>query len=343
MRLLCIGLIVGLTACTSPEAGNATAKEDVDPWRFETAAPALRLASCADDDPFERASPLTITATGIERGPQEAQDEALSGMRFAGAWHLTSDEPNFGGLSGLDTLRSGSLLAVSDAGAWVWIGIDPETGAPDGLGSIGYMRGADGKFLPNKRAADAEGLVFKDGLALVSFEQTHRIDAFDLEGCGAQARAARVADLPNRINGKRVRANKGPEALSLGKELHIGFETKTNAGAPNALLLEDGTLSDFMFVDPGGAYSVTGADFADWGYVDLFRAYDPVRGNRVKVEVRKGGDLLASAHIKPPLPVDNFEGVAFGTSPEGNKRVWLISDDNFNEDQRTLLFAFDLD
>ncbi|MEL7231609.1 MAG: esterase-like activity of phytase family protein, partial [Pseudomonadota bacterium] len=87
----------------------------------------------------------------------------------------------------------------------------------------------------------------------------------------------------------------------------------------------------------------TGADFADWGYVDLYRAYDPARGNRVKIKVKRRGELLASAHLKPPLPVDNFEGVAFGTSPEGKKRIWLISDDNFNASQRTLLFAFDLD
>ncbi|MEO1642121.1 MAG: esterase-like activity of phytase family protein, partial [Pseudomonadota bacterium] len=204
-------------------------------------------------------------------------------------------------------------------------------------------RGAEGKFLPNKRAADAEGLAFKDGLALVSFEQTHGIEAFDLEGCGVAARAAPVATLPKRIDGKRIPANRGAEALSLGKELHIGFEMKTADGSPNALLLEDGSLSDFMFIEPGAFYAQTGADYADWGHVDLYRAYDPARGNRIKVEVRSDGAVIASAHLKPPLPVDNFEGVAFGTSPEGKKRVWLISDDNFNESQRTLLFALDLD
>ena len=98
-----------------------------------------------------------------------------------------------------------------------------------------------------------------------------------------------------------------------------------------------------MFVDPGQFYALTGADFTEWGYADLYLAYDPVRGNRTKVKVHKSGDLIASATLKPPLPVDNFEGIAFGVSPEGKTRLWLISDNNFNDKQRTLLFAFDLD
>jgi hypothetical protein len=348
IALICLGL--GLAACAAPEAKDVQTSQTVEteieattPWRFEASAPALKAASCPEGTAFERAQSLSIIATEIDRGSIDAQAAALNGMSFAGAWHLTADDPNFGGLSGLDTLRSGSLLAISDAGAWVWIGIDPETGVPDGIGSIGYMKGADGKYLSGKREGDAEGLAFKDGLALVSFERNHRIEAFDLEGCGVGALAAKVADLNVKIEGQNVPDNRGAEALSLGNELHVGFEMKTNKGSPNALLLETGELSDFMFVDPGELYALTGADFTEWGYADLYRAYDPVRGNRTKVKVHKSGDLMASATLKPPLPVDNFEGIAFGQSPEGKTRLWLISDNNFNEKQRTLLFAFDLD
>ncbi|MEM1391623.1 MAG: hypothetical protein AAGG45_11135, partial [Pseudomonadota bacterium] len=122
MRVLVFAALLGFSACTQPDNREAQISDGSPPayWSFEEAAPALRLASCSGEDPFEPASDFVLTATEIERGPQKAQTKQLQGMTFAGAWHLTADDPDFGGLSGLDTLPSGSLLAVSDAGAWVW-------------------------------------------------------------------------------------------------------------------------------------------------------------------------------------------------------------------------------
>ncbi|MCF6329138.1 MAG: esterase-like activity of phytase family protein, partial [Henriciella sp.] len=180
---------LGLVACTAPET---VSKPAGTPWQFETHESALRAASCPEGVGFERAISLPISVTEIDRGTPDQQARALKGMSFSGAWHLTADNPNFGGLSGLAVMPSGSLLAINDAGVWVWIGIDSETGAPDGIGSIANMRAADGNFFARKQAGDSEGLAFRDGLALVSFEQQHRIEAFDLEGCGTAARAARV-------------------------------------------------------------------------------------------------------------------------------------------------------
>ncbi|MEM7492904.1 MAG: esterase-like activity of phytase family protein [Pseudomonadota bacterium] len=345
MRVLVFAVLFAVSACTPPDNRVSQTSDGSPPtyWTFDKAAPALRLASCSEDDLFESASNLALLASEVERGPQTAQANQLQGMTFAGAWHLTADDPDFGGLSGLDTLADGSLLAISDAGTWVWIGLDPLTGAPDGIASIGSMRRADGTLPPSKRHMDAEGLAVKDGLALVSFEQVHRIEAFALDKCGQGARAALVTTLPKRISGKRIRANKGAEALSLSKTLNIGFETKTRHGSPSTSLLEDGTLGQSNFVERGDAFSKTGADTLDTLHVNLYRAYDPVRGNRIKVDVFEGGVAIATAHLRPPLPVDNFEGIAFGSSPEGQTRIWMISDDNFNESQRTLLFAFDLE
>ncbi|MDJ0922200.1 MAG: esterase-like activity of phytase family protein [Henriciella sp.] len=351
--LLATSTFIALTACAAPEptpgpaaAVPADVSSEIVPsleaWDFETAAADLRAASCPDGVEFTRAQSLPLGITEIDRGP-DAQADAIAGLVFAGAWHLTADNPSFGGLSGLDTLRSGSLLAVSDAGAFVQIGIDPDTGAPDGLGSISYMLGAEGRQLKGKTSADAEGLVFKNGLALVSFERDHRIEAFDLEGCGAAARAARVADLPGQVEGEDVPNNRGAEALSFDDQLFIGFEFRGPKGAPTTRLMEDGSLDLSLYERPPAFHLQTGSDLENGGRATVFRAYDPVRGNRILVEVTTADGRTGEARLKSPLPVDNFEGIAFGTNPESQTRIWLISDDNFNPDnQRTLLFAFDV-
>ena len=348
MRLAWIGWVgLSLAACAAPEVtppiSEIAQTEPTKPWRFDDHANALKIASCPDGTAFERAQALTITATQIDRGTTDQQAVALQNMRFAGAWHLTADDSNFGGLSGLAVLRSGSLLAVSDTGAFVWIGIDPGTGAPDGLGSIGYMRDGKGKLFVGKAAADAEDLVLRDGLALVSFEQEHRIEAFDLEGCGAAARAAHVVDLPGVVDGKKVPRNKGTEALALDDALWAGYEMRQLQGSPMGRVLSDGSLDQLSYAGQPGLYLQTGADFNARGRAVIYRAYDPARGTRVILEVQGKDGATAKAALKPPLPVDNFEGVAFGRAPSGATRIWLISDDNFSAKQRTLLFAFDLD
>ena len=356
MRGLWVGLLaIGVSACVAAEEPAPLVQTKVGdyhggnaPWHFDDHAATLRTASCPEGTAFERAVPLHIEADAIDSGSAKQQAEQLQGMRFAGAWHLTADDENFGGLSGLAVMRSGSLLAISDAGAWVSIGIDPATGAPDGLGSIGYMRDANGKFFATKRKGDSEGLAFHDGLALVSFEQRHRIEAFDLEGCGMAARAARVVRLPAVVGGKKVPDNRGAEALSLfqGGGLQVGFEFRTREGSPAGRVVADRDLTDTSPLYQPGLYLLTGMDYRGDMMIHVFRAYDPLRGSRVRVRVSPvaGGDDIAFADLKSPLPVDNFEGVAFGAAPSGATRIWLISDDNFNPDkQRTLLFAFDLD
>lgn len=347
MRLI-LGTILGfgLAACAAPEVKTAAVEASSVPWTFEVHAADLRAASCPDEVSFEMAQSLEISAVELASDGMSGNQAAFDGAALAGAWHLTANDPNFGGLSGLDVMRSGSLLAVSDAGAFVWIGIDPESGTPDGLGSIGYMRGADGAMLSGKKQGDSEGLAFQDGLALVSFEREHRIEAFDLEGCGVAARAALVANLPRRVDGQNVPENKGAEALMLfgDGQLRAGYEFRISGGSPGALVMDDGSLSQIEYSGQPSDYLQVGIDREGDLTAQLFRAYDPLRGNRNLVYVYGADSMVAKLTIATPLPADNFEGIAFGKSPEGKTRLWVISDDNFNtEKQRTLLLAFDLD
>ncbi len=53
----------------------------------------------------------------------------------------------------------------------------------------------------------------------------------------------------------------------------------------------------------------------------------------------KGEEL---GRFAPPYPIDNMEGIAAWRTPEGATRILLLSDDNFNPLQRTLLLLFEL-
>lgn len=342
MRFILASLAFAATsACATPQTPTELSRvSDAPKWLFAEQVSALQAQSCGPDAAFEIPQTLSINAAAVPLPSVGVELDMITGMSLVGTWHLTADDPNFGGLSGLAVQKSGSLLAVSDAGAWVWIGVDPQTGDPDGLGAIAYMRGTDGEFLNGKTQADAEGLALRDGLAFVSFERDHRIEAFALESCGAGARAARVADLPDQLIDENIPENKGAEALALtpkGK-LRVGFEFRNAQGSPTGTLQPDGNLADVNIMSAPGLYLQTGLDMRDGLTARVLRAYDPIRKTRVILEVGK-----ARADLKAPLPVDNFEGVAIGKSPEGKTRIWLISDDNFSAKQRTLLFAFDLD
>lgn len=347
MRIIASLVFVALSACA---AADVQAPLEIDEaleterWLFDDHVDDLRAASCPEGDAYLRAEPIQVRVIQAERGNADARERQLTGMTLAGAWQLESDEADFGGLSGLATLPSGSLLAVSDAGAFIWIGIDPEAGAPDGLGAISYMRDLNGNFFANKRDGDSEGLSLRGGMAFVSFEQDHRISAFDLEACGAAASAAPVVSLAPVVDGKLLQDNRGPEAFTFsGETLSVGFEMRHAGGSPVGTVNIDGTLSELRSTEQPIFYLMTGMDVRDDLTAGIFRAYDPIRGARVLLQVDQDGSRIGEGDFKQPLPVDNFEGVAIGTAPSGAPRIWLISDDNFSANQRTLLLALDLD
>jgi len=89
----------------------------------------------------------------------------------------------------------------------------------------------------------------------------------------------------------------------------------------------------------------------DGSFVLLERAFDTVRGVRVRVmqfdaaDLRPGGAVRARelARLVSPYAVDNLEGLAAGTGPRGETLLWLISDDNFNPVQRNILMMFEVE
>jgi len=195
----------------------------------------------------------------------------------------------------------------------------------------------------------------REGLALISFEREHRILAFDLEGCGANARGARLADVAERPSGmdRRMEPNGGLEGLALSPEGHlvaaaetpdsgVAFGAVTGGGAGAAQLALDRRLA------AQAPLRATGLDYLGEDLLTVHRHYDRQSGNTIKLTrtpmgqgfVPEAGETLA--RLDTELTVDNFEAVAATQQGNGGARIYLLSDDNFNNSQRTLLLAFDL-
>lgn len=347
--------LLAFAACAAPQSGGdpvpVAAKTATDPlplWNFAEAADAVRATSCTPGDTTSPdAAPLDLTVERLNEGQTAALSTRLpAGASLFGAWELSATDPNFGGLSGLAaTGKDNTLLAVTDSGGWVVLTLGRDGPATAGLA---YMRGADGKFLSGKSEGDAEGLAFRDGIALVSFERDFRIEAFDIATCGPAAKAVEISVLPDAFEGKAIDANAGPEALTLTPDgaLRFGFEGLSDGVSPLGHVLASGK-SEWTGVrapNPKG-FALVEMDtvrLPDGQARDifLFRAFDPLRGARA-VLIWGSGETRQLTLSRPVL-TDNFEGLTAEVLPNGQLRLWIVSDDNFSDLQRTLLYAFDV-
>jgi hypothetical protein len=318
----------------------------------------LALAACsqsAADAPIaEQWRRLDLSVTQVEFGA-----ESVGQLRFRGGLHLQgAPDDVFGGLSGLEVLEDGRVVAITDDGRWfeAQLNLD-ETGSLIGLSEarIALMRDEDGNPFENKAAGDSEGLAqLPDGRFAVSFEQRPRILIYDLNRDGPFGAAQRG---PRLGETSRLRRNVGLEALAVTREgaLLVGAEGVNRRATPLWVAPLDAAAPappriDYPLSD---GYALTSLDhLPDGGFVAIERFYAPIIGARARI-TRFAEDALSAddetlphverlAEIAAPLAVDNFEGVAAVRAPDGGVRLYIVSDNNFSARQRTLLLAFDL-
>lgn len=263
-----------------------------------------------------------------------------TGVRYAGGLILRGP-----GLHGLSDLKI-TDTRPDEARAWVVSDFGDLIRFTLRLDSTGRLVGADtavsrpltdpdGAVLSPKPNADAEALVLlADGRVLVAFERDHRIWSY---GAGAGERPLAVA------------------APTVALPENEGLEGLAPAGPTGWLTLAEGGGAWLCSVDcipfgsqalnPADGYRFTGADRdpAGDGWFVVERFYRPPLDMRVRVRRLSAAGVLSAPliQLRPPASVDNFEGVAAATGP-GGTRLYLLSDDNANPLQKTLLLAFDV-
>ena len=249
-------------------------------------------------------------------------------LRLAGAWEMEVGDRRFGGLSSL-AADNGKFLSISDRG--VVVRFDP----PDSVKPevrLSDLREGPGPF-GKKSSRDAESLVrdWRGRGWWIGFEQRHSLWLYDrhlqhaLENVDLRrsnwrdnsgAEGLTFADGALLVLGEDGRdafriESSGPRPL----KLHAGAEVADAARAP------DGT-SWVLLRQPGLSGIVQSV-------APLLRTHD--------------GWMTGTASPLPPLPFDNFEGMAIVARPDGRWRFWLVNDNDYRSVARTLLVALDLE
>ena len=327
-----------LAACaTTPELG----------WQARhAAAEALREAVRFAEEPL----PLAWTDAPVTARPvpiNDARLEAGTGqLVYAGGVEIRSDFNRLHGLSDIRFEDAAAFWSVSDEGLLVRgrVQLD-DSGRLIGVEGVQVrpLVDPDNQPLIPKYLADAEGLaLMPNGELLVSFERDHRVWRYDRDGRWLGERV--IPDFP-------FTENEGMEGIAqaYGDAWWASGEGgglwRCDEVCEPWVHPPDGAPTDDDLRQVSLAQSPIGSDI----FV-LRRAYHSDRNtNTIEIErididrFRAAGNPWRSlATFTAPATVDNFEGIAAVRRPDGGVRLYILSDDNFNPGQRTLLLAFDV-
>lgn len=307
-------------------------------------APALAMAQTSEEVPLLTPVPLDASDPNVR---------AVGPLRFVAGYQLALDKPNWGGFSDLcvwaDPDGGTRLVMVGDMGTDAVIGF---TGMPEALGDVAViklfaLRTPDGRRITDKAMGDAEAMVCDSPTRrVIGFERQHRLWVYDGDT---------VAALPIPPSARMLGSNEGIEGLarlSDGRLFMVAEGAQDAKRGPAWVQTADGSGWEELTLLRSEGFQPTGlATLPDGDVLLLERFYSPERGAAARISLIRKAQIQVDAEIRPtelariapPLTVDNFEGIAVAPATDGGTLVFLLSDDNFNPAQRTLLLVFRLE
>ncbi len=299
-----------------------------------------------------RAEPLTVRSAALDLHPERPSEIRLGALRYLGGLILASEDSRFGGYSGMAVdADGGGLWAISDTGYWLRLDFGRSEAAPAGIASAAILplRDAAGRPLQGKRQADAEALRrLPDGRWLVSFERSHRIWLY------AEPGGAALGNLPLPPAALQQPVNGGVEALAAlpNGDLLLFSEEQEKAEDVGMVWRQRGEGWDDLgwplrdgFRPTDAAASPDGTAFVLERYFTLL-AGPKARLRRISAPALEAGGSLPSSVVAEwarPWSVDNMEALDVRRAADGSLWLYLLSDDNANPLQRTLLMVFRLE
>ena len=318
------------------------------------AAALLTSAAAAED--------ATVNAVQLPTFFGARIGEPVQGLVYRGGLQLNSATDTFGGLSAIGFVGTdGKLVTVSDRGNFISGQlIYDDAGAPLSLigvqiAPIQNSRGAD---LPNDFARDAEALTIIDrpdgrSAVRVGFENLTRVADFHLEN-GVPVGPASEVTIPQWLAGAQT--NDSLEAVCLappaspiaGSTLLLTEGVVAGDGAHAAFLLGKNDKGPLSYLS-GARTSPTDCAFLPNGDLLVLERGVVLISFSARLVRIKAADVKAGAQMSGEVlfegtggDLDNMEGVAVHMTPAGESRITLISDDNFNDWERSLLLEFSL-
>lgn len=274
---------------------------------------------------------------------------------------MSSHIAEFGGLSGITFTGSGHQIAmVSDQGSFISGHlIYDETGRPLGLGGVTItpIQNSKGVELPRKFARDAEAIetIIRDGkpaAVRVGFENLTRVADFTLVN-GVPTGAAREVAIPTWL--EKLRTNASLEAVCIappaspvaGSTILITEGKRTGDGYA-AFMLGNKDRGELSLARTDGLNPTDCTFLPDGDLLVLERGTSllsfTMQVRRIPADQVRPGNQLTGAVILTGAggDIDNMEGIATHEGPDGDTRITIISDDNFNDWERSILLEFSL-
>ncbi|MEO0411891.1 MAG: esterase-like activity of phytase family protein [Pseudomonadota bacterium] len=328
--------------------------------------PALALAQAPAARPkVPGATDISVSAKAVPLNSDAPGEAQLGALTYQGGLALASSYEDFGGFSGLLAARDEShLIAVSDRGHWLCF--TPQTTRDGRLIGIANawmapVKGLKGAPLTGRKKGDAEGLTLSSNgrSILVSFEANHRIWRYPLDDpsdlCSVASSRPEPITVPSGV--QMLPANGGIEALTVLPEGTLVFFSEQGragggrlgwrmpeAGLADSAAVRLGYQSPRPFAPTdmarlGDTVFILHRHFSILSGVSGLISSVPVNTLGASTSAIKGEEL---ARFSPPTTVDNLEGITALPGALGGTTLYLISDDNFNALQRTLLLKFSL-
>ena len=299
---------------------------------------------------FAAAESIAIEAKPIPLSAEEHDRDTVGQLRYRGGLHLSTDNSRFGGLSALGISADGRrLVALSDDGQRFSARlVYDRAGNLAGLrdADLGSLAGLDGRPFSSKADGDVESMSpGVEGEIIVAFERRHRLLRY-LPGVTVPEplpAPVEMSDLPfnNGVEALTLLADGSLLALSEGKrdrDAAVGWISDSNGWSVLTYRAADGFRVTGAATHPGGDVLVLERLFT-------LRGQNAIRLKRIAAATIQAGARLDGtiiAELRPPLTIDNFEGIEARRGQRGEVLVYLVSDDNFNAEQRTLLMMFEL-
>lgn len=264
-------------------------------------------------------------------------------------WELTSPHSRFGGFSALAFEGQGRLLLVSDNGHVVRFSLNSEGKVAEV--QIAPLPSPDGQG-HRKSQADAEAVTVdsQSGKIWVALEGRNEIWRLNPALSRIEART--------KLKSSRWPGNRGPEAMARlgdGRTIVISEGADKDPRGVEALLYdgdpaEKSSKAIRFFYDARGKGAVSDAAALPEGRVLLIHrrlGFFPIF--TTYVAILDPAHIAADAVVRsrgigrvPRALAENYEGAAV-TMEQGRPSLWLVSDNNFQSWQRSLLVQFRLD
>ena len=308
----------------------------------------LFLTTSAAEAPDGRA-PVRFEPLVLDQDrPAEMRVDSL---RLAGLWRLTSDNHAFGGISALH-VHDGHFLALADSAKAFRFHFD-------GHDLESPLRA---RTLPGLHRRphvtpdlDTEAMTIdpETGQIWAGFETFNTIRRYSANFGRKEGKSA-----PPAMRGWPE--NGGSEAmvrLADGRFVVFGEDPARVDGATEGVLFAADPVTRprsgkrFYYRVPEGFRATDAAQLPDGRLLVLNRHFSVMDGFAAALtlidprEIVPGKAVRARmvARLAPPLTIDNMEALSVEQGKAGEVVVWIMSDDNFNPLQQTLLMKFTLD